>query len=73
MACGTPVAALDEPTLREVGGNAAVFGKDLTECVRRALAQRDRLAAAGLRRAREFSWDETGRRTAQVYRDVLAR
>jgi glycosyltransferase involved in cell wall biosynthesis len=73
MACGTPVAALDEPTLREVAGNAAIFGKDLTECVRTALAQRDRLAAAGLRRAREFSWEETGRRTAQVYREVLGR
>ena len=73
MACGTPVAAFDDPAMREVAGNAAIFGRDFTESVRTALAQSDRLVAAGLRRAREFSWEETARRTAQVYRDVLGR
>ena len=73
MACGTPVAALDDPAMREVAGNAAIFGPDFTESVRTALAQSDRLAAAGLRRVREFSWEETARRTAQVYREVLGR
>jgi glycosyltransferase involved in cell wall biosynthesis len=73
MACGTPVAAFDDPAMREVAGNAAIFGRDFTESVRTALAQTDRLVAAGLRRAREFSWEETARRTAQVYREVLGR
>jgi glycosyltransferase involved in cell wall biosynthesis len=74
MACGTPVVAADEPALREVGGDAAVYaGPDgLVAAIRRALADRDRLAAAGLERARLFSWDETARRTLDVYREALA-
>jgi glycosyltransferase involved in cell wall biosynthesis len=40
--------------------------------VRRALAERAERAAAGIERARRFSWAETARRTADVYRKVLA-
>ena len=36
--------------------------------IERALAERDRLRAAGLERARLYTWDETARRTAEVYR-----
>jgi glycosyltransferase involved in cell wall biosynthesis len=74
MACGTPVAAADEPALREVGGEAAVYaGPDgLAAAIRGALADRDRLVAAGLARASLFSWDETARRTLDVYRAALA-
>jgi glycosyltransferase involved in cell wall biosynthesis len=71
MACGTPVAAANDEAMREVAGDAAVFGDDLVEAVRRALEQRERLSAAGLARARSFSWEETARRTAQVYREAL--
>jgi len=72
MACGTPVVAAPEPALREVAGDAAVFADDLAEGVRRALADRERLAAAGLERAKAFSWLETARITAEVYRIILA-
>jgi glycosyltransferase involved in cell wall biosynthesis len=72
MACGTPVAAATDQAMREVAGDAAVFGDDVTESVRRALADRERLSAAGLERAREFSWEETARRTAAVYREAVA-
>jgi glycosyltransferase involved in cell wall biosynthesis len=74
MACGTPVVAASEPALREVGGDAAVYaeGGDFATAVRRALGERERLVAAGLERARRFSWEETARRTVAVYRDVLA-
>ena len=53
MASGTPVVALDEPALREVGGDAAVFVDEahLADGMRRALDERDELAAAGLERA----------------------
>jgi alpha-1,3-rhamnosyl/mannosyltransferase len=73
MACGTPVVATDEPALREVAGDAAVLvPRDrLADGVRRALAERERLAAAGLERARRFSWDEAARRTLAVYRELL--
>jgi glycosyltransferase involved in cell wall biosynthesis len=72
MACGTPVVAAPEPALQEVAGDAAVFADDLAEGVRRALADRERLSAAGLERAKAFSWHETARITADVYRRILA-
>src|SRR5207253_908020 len=74
MECGTPVVAAAEAALREVGGDAAVYVEDgdYGAAVRRALAERSRLSAAGLERARLFSWAETARRTAEVYRRVLA-
>jgi glycosyltransferase involved in cell wall biosynthesis len=72
MACGTPVAGAEDAAMREVAGDAAVFGADVVESVRRALAERERLARAGIERARQFSWEETARRTADVYRRVLA-
>jgi glycosyltransferase involved in cell wall biosynthesis len=72
MASGTPVVASDDPALREVAGDAAVYaGDDLTGAIRTALADRDRLVAAGLERAKLFSWDETARRTVEVYRKAL--
>jgi glycosyltransferase involved in cell wall biosynthesis len=72
MACGTPVVAAPEPALQEVAGDAAVFADDLADGVRRALAERERLSAAGLERARTFSWRETARITVDVYRRLLA-
>ncbi len=73
MASGTPVVAAPDPALREVAGNAAVFAEPgrLAEGVRRALADRERLVAAGIERAGAFTWDETARRTAAVYREVI--
>ncbi len=72
MACGTPVVAAPEPALQEVAGEAAVFADDLADGVRRALAERDRLSEAGLERAKTFTWRETARLTADVYRRILA-
>ena len=73
MASGTPVVAAPEPALQEVAGDAALYAErgELADAVRRALAERERLRAAGLERAKRFSWDETARRTAAVYREVL--
>jgi glycosyltransferase involved in cell wall biosynthesis len=72
MACGTPVVVSDDTALREVAGDAAVYSDgDLAEAIRTALAGRDRLVAAGLERAKAFSWEETARRTLDVYREAL--
>jgi glycosyltransferase involved in cell wall biosynthesis len=73
MASGTPVVAAPDEALREVAGDAAVFApaEELAAAVERALADRDRLVAAGLERAQRFSWDETARRTLAVYRELL--
>lgn len=73
MASGTPVVATDEPALREVAGSAAVLvpASDLAAGVENALASREKLVAAGLERAAEFSWARAARQTIQVYREVL--
>ena len=71
MACGTPVVARPDAAVREVVGDAAVLTEDLAAGVRLALEERDRLSAAGLERARGFAWEETARRTAEVYRRLL--
>ena len=75
MATGTPVVAVPEPALREVAGDAAVWADEsgLGAAIRRAVAERKPLAAAGLERVRRFSWDETARRTLDVYLEVLGR
>jgi glycosyltransferase involved in cell wall biosynthesis len=71
MASGTPVVLSDDAALREVAGDAGIYG-DLADGIRRALAERDAYARAGIERARRFSWQETASRTAEVYRSVLS-
>jgi len=75
MASGTPVVTVPEQALVEVAGDAAVVVEEsrLTEGIRRALAESDRLRAAGLARAREFSWERTAEATVQVYVEALGR
>ena len=73
MASGTPVVAVREPALEEVAGDAAVFvdEDELADGIRRAIADRERLVAAGLERSRVFSWRATAERTLAVYREIL--
>jgi glycosyltransferase involved in cell wall biosynthesis len=73
MASGTPVVAAPDAALLEVAGDAAVFAApdELAAGIRTALAERERLVAAGLERVRAFSWDETARLTLAVYRELL--
>ena len=71
MASGTPVVLSGDAALREVAGDAGIYG-DLADGVRRAVAERGRWAAAGIERARRFSWEETARLTAAVYREALS-
>ncbi len=74
MASGTPVVASEDSALREVGGEAALYAgpADLAAAVGQALRERERLVAAGLERARLFSWAETARRTLAAYREAIA-
>jgi glycosyltransferase involved in cell wall biosynthesis len=71
MASGTPVVARPDAAVREVVGEAGVLTEDLSAGVRQALEERERLSAAGLERARLFTWDETARLTAEAYRRLL--
>ncbi len=73
MASGTPVVTVPDPALIEVVGDAAVVvaPERLAEGIRVALAHRDRLAWAGLERARAFSWRATAEATVRVYVEAL--
>jgi glycosyltransferase involved in cell wall biosynthesis len=76
MASGTPVVATTAGALPEVAGGAAILVEErnsvaLAGGIERAIADRERLVAAGLERARLFTWAETARRTLEVYRTLL--
>jgi glycosyltransferase involved in cell wall biosynthesis len=78
MACGCPVVASDIPALREVTGGAALLAAPgdaaaFADAIRRlgqSRAARQDLAARGLARAADFSWDRTAAATWDVYRDA---
>ena len=80
MASGTPVIASSTPAVAEIAGDAALLvdPRDASEWTA-AMAQllvdptlRQKLAARGQERAREFTWGKTARRTLELYRAVLA-
>jgi glycosyltransferase involved in cell wall biosynthesis len=66
MACGTPVVAADAAALPETCGDAALYADPrdpgaIADAVERALepATAERLRAAGVARARRFTWEAT--------------
>jgi len=72
MACGCPVACSHAASLPEVVGDAAVlFDPDdpaaIANGVEDGLARADDLAARGLARAAQFTWDATARAHDRVY------
>jgi glycosyltransferase involved in cell wall biosynthesis len=73
MASGTPVVAVPDPALREIAADAAIFVDEsaLADGIRRAQTERERFVAAGLERARAFSWRAAAERTLAVYREIL--
>lgn len=79
MALGCPVIASDIPTLREIGGDSAVFvnpdGPDeIAAAMRRVLSEpdlRDDLRARGYAHAARFQWATCAERTLSVYRQLL--
>ncbi len=77
MACGAPVVTSRGGATEEVAGTAAVLVDPLdvagiAEGIAHAEASRAALRAAGLERARSFSWDETARLTRETYEEAAA-
>lgn len=78
MACGCPVICANTTSLPEVAGDAALLidpdDRDaLADALAAVLHDRDlaaRLTAAGIARARQFTWEETATRTLAIYREV---
>jgi len=81
MACGAAVIASRIPALEETTGAAALLfdPKSISELTGNILELMDNenarreLAAAGQRRAAEFSWDRTAQQTLQVYAEAVRR
>jgi len=75
MASGTPVVAVPDTALVEVVGDAAIVVDEsrLADGIRQAVAESERLRAAGLARASAFSWERTAEATVRVYLEALGR
>ena len=75
MASGCPVAASRAGSLPEACGEAAAFfdpedAEDIAAVVAAVLESPERLAAAGLERAAQFTWTESAHRHEAVYRSL---
>ncbi|MBD3369583.1 glycosyltransferase [Candidatus Fermentibacteria bacterium] len=81
MACGTPVVCSNAASVPEVAGKAALLAdplsvEDMAVKLRRMALDddlRSSLSDMGLKRADQFSWADTARRTIEVYRKAAGR
>jgi glycosyltransferase involved in cell wall biosynthesis len=79
MACGTPVITSNLASMPEVAATAAILVDpynveqiaDAMKMVAEDFKLRAELRQAGLLRARDFSWEKTGRATAEVLANYL--
>jgi glycosyltransferase involved in cell wall biosynthesis len=79
MAHGTPVVASNSSSLPEVVGNAAVQVNpenifEISRALLRVLTDqplRERMKAAGVEQAKQFSWETSVRRMLEVYQEVV--
>lgn len=74
LACAAPVVASDIPTLREVGGDAVVYGRvgDVGDWARTILdPSRQPTRELRLAQAAKFSWSNHARTIAQAYIRLL--
>ena len=75
MACGCPVAVSRAGSLPEACGDAAAYfdpeePEDIAAVGAAVLESPERLVAAGLERAAQFTWTESARRHEAVYRSL---
>jgi len=81
MACGAPVIASNITAIREVVGSAGrlVSPESATQLagaiaeLLESMPARSELSAAGVKRARQFSWIHTARTTRQVFAEAIDR
>ena len=81
MAAGTPVIAMPISAVPEVGGDCVLYPDGLaTRDLARAMEAlatdeklREEFRARGLKRVEQFRWEETARRTCDVYRSAVLR
>jgi glycosyltransferase involved in cell wall biosynthesis len=79
MACGTPVITSNTTSLSEIAGDAALLVdphsfEEIGEGIEAILSNdtlRKDLSHRGVKRAQGFRWEETAKKTIQVYGEVL--
>jgi len=79
MACGTPVVCSNTSSLPEIVGDAAITLDPLDRAAWLAAMKevlqreglRKEMTEKGLRQAKMFSWEQTARRTWEVYQGIL--
>ena len=79
MACGTPVISSNTSSLPEVIGEAGILlpPKDKNIWAQKMVELSsnnklsEKLKIAGIMQAKKFSWDETARKTIEVYEEVM--
>lgn len=75
MACGLPVVAAKRASIPEVCGDSAVLVDPERELlcrgIEQALLTREVLIKSGFKQASQFSWEETARKTVEVYEELL--
>ncbi|NRQ40506.1 glycosyltransferase family 4 protein [Nonomuraea sp. NN258] len=78
MACGAPVLTTHRTSLPEVGGDAVAYTEPDADSIATALGQllaaperRRELRAAGLARAREFTWDASAEAHLSTYQRAI--
>jgi glycosyltransferase involved in cell wall biosynthesis len=75
MACGTPVVTSRGTATEEVAGAAAVLVDPLdvvsiADGIRAAIGRRDELVAAGIARARGFTWERTADAVVELWQEL---
>lgn len=75
MACGTPVITSFTGSMSEVVGDAAIMVDpynvaDIVQALETLPSVADQLRRCGRERARQFSWQETARKTLQVLKSL---
>ncbi|MEV0617091.1 glycosyltransferase family 1 protein [Nonomuraea sp. NPDC050404] len=78
MACGAPVLTTHRTSLPEVGGDAVAYTEPDADSIATALGQllaspqrREQLQAAGLARAREFTWEASAEAHLSSYQRAI--
>ena len=79
MACGTPVVCSDYSSLPEVGGDAVVYCnpksiediKEKMEYVLKDATPQDKMQKAGIKRAKNFTWEKSAKEHLKVFEEVL--
>lgn len=81
MACGVPVVAGQTQALAEIAEGAALFvdpknPRDIARGLEEVLSSRklqQRLAEAGLKKIKEYSWKKVANETVDIYQKILGR